>query len=140
MIFPENYYRIKSGFWYLGLPFYKAYQFVFNYDSKTIGVYDLSNEIIQKMKENSDININNQKNKIRFKRIILEIMFGSILILIAYYMRKKINEQRKKRANELIDNYEYYSNSKKDINDINNEISDNKNIKKNLEMTYSLGI
>ena len=90
--------------------------------------------------ENKDININKQKKKIRFKRTILEIIFGFILVFSAYFIGKTINEQRKKRANELTDDYEYYSNPKKDINDINNEISDNKNIKGNLEMTSSIGI
>lgn len=137
VIFPENYYRVKSSFWYLGLPFYQAYQMVFNFDSKTIGVYEQQKKI---KTENKDININKQKKKIRFKRTILEIIFGFILVFSAYFIGKTINEQRKKRANELTDDYEYYSNPKKDINDINNEISDNKNTKGNLEMTSSIGI
>ena len=58
-------------------------------------------------------------------------MFGICLVIIAYFIGKKINEQRKKRANELQDDYEYYLNNK---NDINEKVGNNKNTKTNLEM------
>ena len=38
----------------------------------------------------------------------IEIIIGILLVLIAYFVGKKINEQRKKRANELTDNYDKY--------------------------------
>ena len=142
VIFPENYYNVKHSFWYLGLPFYKAYQFVFNFDSKTIGVYYQQlkiNKDIEK-KENEKITINKETKNSRYKRTLLEILFGIFLVVIAYIIGKKINEQRKKRANELIDDYEYYSNSKKDINDSKNDSSDIKNNKGNFEMSSSIGI
>ena len=104
VIFPDNIDGLLHSFWYLGLPFYKAYQFVFNFDSKTIGVYEQSPEA------NKDIEEKNEGNKKKFKisRTLLEIIFGILLILIAFFIGKKINEQRKKRANELNDDYEYY--------------------------------
>ena len=58
-------------------------------------------------------------------------MFGICLVIIAYFIGKKINEQRKKRANELQDDYEYYLNNK---NDINEKVGNNENTKTNLEM------
>ena len=63
-------------------------------------------------------------------------MFGICLVIIAFFIGKKINEKRKKRANELQDDYEYYSNNKNDIND---KIEKNQNKKTNLEMTSALG-
>ena len=143
VIFPENNNNIKHNF-YLGIPFYKAYQFVFNFDSKTIGVYEQTieeNKGIKEEKERDKAKINKEKKRIKYKRTLLEIIFGFLLVLIAYFIGKKINEQRKKRANELIDDYEYYSNPKKDTNDINNDSNNNK--KKNtgnLEMSSSIGI
>ena len=48
------------------------------------------------------------------------------MILVAFFIGKKINEQRKKRANELKDdNYEYILDNNKDEN---NEILDLKNL------------
>ena len=136
VIFPENYYNVKHSYWYLGIPFYNAYQLVFNYDSKTIGLYLSKNDIgvINKdeNKTNKIANGENEKNKNRnIVRTLLEILFGICLVIIAYFIGKKINEQRKKRANELQDDYEYYLNNK---NDINEKVGNNKNTKTNLEM------
>ena len=145
VIFPDNYYNINHSYWYLGIPFYKAYQLVFNYDSKTIGVY-LSKKEQRVINEdnngenNKTSNIEsdgNEKNKSRnVMRILLEILFGICLVIIAYFIGKKINEQRKKRANELQDDYEYCLNNKNDINDKNGK---DKNTKTNLEMTSAFG-
>ena len=141
VIFPENYYNVKHSYWYLGIPFYNAYQLVFNYDSKTIGLYLSKNDIgvINKdeNKTNKIANGENEKNKNRnIVRTLLEILFGICLVIIAYFIGKKINEQRKKRANELQDDYEYYLNNKNDIND---KIGKDKNTKTNLEMTSAFG-
>ena len=38
VIFPEE--KYSNNNWYLGLPFIKRYQFIFNYDLKTIGFYN----------------------------------------------------------------------------------------------------
>ena len=145
VIFPENYYRVEHSFWYLGLPFYKAYQLVFNYDSKTIGLYvsKNKNEVINENnnKTNNMINEGEENHKGRsIKRTILEIFFGICLVIVAYLIGKKINEQRKKRANELDDDYDYYSNNKKGVNDINEKDETNKNNKSNMEMSSTLVI
>ena len=144
VVFPENYYNVQHSFWYLGLPFYKAYQLVFNYDSKTIGLY-LSNKKDQvinedgKNKTNSMINEEKRNNR-SVKRTILEILFGICLVIVAYFIGKKINEQRKKRANELQDDYDYYTNYKIGINDINEKEENNENNKANLEMSSKFGV
>ena len=146
VVFPENFYRVKHSFWYLGLPFYKAYQLVFNYDSKTIGLY-VSTNMVKVVNENNKTDINNDIAKINEKsnkrsviRTILEIFFGLCLIVVAFFIGKKINEQRKKRANELEDDYDYYSNKTKSVNDINEKEENNKNIKNNVEMSSAFGV
>ena len=110
VIFPEEKYQNNN--WYLGLPFLKRYQFIFNYNSKTIGFYienskekNKTNEIENKKKGNL---LNNSHI-----RIIIEIAVGIILIGLifgAFFIGKRINNQRKKRANELSDdNFDYFS-------------------------------
>jgi hypothetical protein len=125
VIFPENFWKVKSSFWYLGLPFYKAYQFVFDFHSKTISTYE--KPIIHAMLDNDTITDetynNSEKKGFNFTRTLLEIIFGIFLVLIAYFIGKKINEQRKKRANELADDYEYHPEN--DTNDINNNPNNN---------------
>ena len=139
IIFPDNYYNVKHSFWYLGIPFYKAYQPTFNFDSKTIGFY-----ISKNMNNENDANkkiINNEEEtgqKRSVKRTLLEIFFGICLVIVAYFIGKKINEQRKKRANELEDDYDYYTNKKTNLNDINENNSPNNNTEGNLEMTSAL--
>ena len=118
VIFPKKSEHLTIEKWYLGLPFLRQYQFVYNYDSKTIGFYN-PNAMKNKRSnitntEPSKININLHQYSAR--KIILEILVISILLVIAYLIGKKINEHRKKRANELKDdNYEYFSS---DINAI----------------------
>ena len=60
-------------------------------------------------------------------RIILEVIIGLLLVVIAYFIGKKINEQRKKRANELNDNYEYTSGEENNINGAEDNLIQNNN-------------
>ena len=125
VIFPENFWKVKSSCWYLGLPFYKAYQLVFDFHSKTISTYEkpVINAIIDNDTIIDDPDSNSEKKGFNFTRTLLEIIFGIILVLIAYFIGKKINEQRKKRANELADDYDYHTEN--DTNDINNSQNNN---------------
>ena len=145
--FPEN----KNESFYipcfLGLPFYQKYRLVFNFDSKTIGFYnhylddnnyldDENNEINENYKnDKSNLNVN------KYKRIIIEVIICIFLILVAYFIGKKINEQRKKRANELNDdNYEYILQNNKDINKNNLDFDNMKMKGKNKLMEMSSNI
>ena len=144
VIFPENSYHTIHSSWYLGIPFYKAHQLVFNYDSKTIGLY-LSKDQMKVINENNNNNSNEMNEKEEGSKrnvvwIILEILFGLCLVVIAFFIGKKINEQRKKRANELDDDYDYYSNKKNIINDINEKDENPKIDKSNVEMASTFGI
>ena len=109
VLFPEE--KLSNNNWYLGLPFLKRYQFIFNYDSKTIGFYNDKMELKNKTKSDKDENF--------FKshlRLFMEIGIGILLIgliYIAYIIGQKINTKRKKRANELDDDsFEYFSKDK----------------------------
>ena len=101
MIINKIYY---IDYWYLGTVFLKKYPFLFDYDKKTISFINIYNNT-------NNINKNNVvewKNKFItffnfFKNI--SIIFG---IIIGIIIGKKIwDKKRKKRANELFDNYQY---------------------------------
>ena len=136
--FPENKDEILYIPCFLGLPFYQKFRLVFNFDSKTIGFYnnyldiDIEEEDdINKNQNNTDTN-SNKSNTNNYLRIIIEIFVCLVLIIIAFFIGKKINEQRKKRANELSDNnYEYICENNKNENnkesDVNNEKGENNN-------------
>ena len=92
--------------WKIGKPFLRKYQLTFDIDSKSVIFYD------QSIKPSKQNNNNNSDNKILI--IVLTSVGGLIiicgLIFGAYYLGKKINSSRKKRANELSDDdYEYFS-------------------------------
>ena len=61
VIFQEE--KYSNNNWYLGLPFIKRYQFIFNYDSKTIGFYN--ENIKEKNKTNDETNEDGNSNKKR---------------------------------------------------------------------------
>ena len=100
IIFPVT--TSKSWNWRLGLPFLKKYQFVLNYDSKTIGFY------IPKESEDNSKNDDKKEGNSNFVIYICLSLIFCIFIVIAYFLGKKLNEKKKKRANELKDDdYEY---------------------------------
>lgn len=121
MIFSKNE-RINN--WRLGEIFLKKYYFTFNHDSKQIGFYNKN--IYKGTNDNSQNNINNEKEKFNYGTIFLVI--GIILLILeiifAIYCcgKKGCEKNRRKRANELTDdNYDYLS----DNNEKNKIINDN---------------
>ena len=144
IIFPKDVKDNNKNIWYLGEPFYKRYPFTINLDAKTIGFYldkkdinkkaNISQGIIKDNYESNNINNSGVKN-ILIK--IGEILIGIGLLFLAYYIGMKVKEGRKKRANELKDDfYEYISDDKKDINVIEKEL----NNKQNIELNSKLGL
>ena len=90
-----------------------------------------------------DMKINTKLKGYSIKRIIFEILICAILIVVAFVIGKKLNNARKKKANELKDdNYEYFSsdiNSNIKANDIKSnykEIESNSN--KLMEMSSKI--
>ena len=124
--------KLNSGVWRLGKPFFMKYTFVYNGDAKTIGFYLKKNNI---KNENKKRNWNIELNIIKIIVIfVLFFIFISLVVVIAYNFGKKFNLIRKKKANELNDDYDYdslvYFNSSKNINNKNNK----KEIKQQLEL------
>ena len=101
-------YDIK--YFVLGKIFLKNHLFTFNQDSKTIGFY---NTFLEKEKVNG--------NNINIYLIILGILLIIICCVLGFFLSKKIYEQtRKRRVNEIIEQYEYNSFEKNNINYENN--------------------
>ena len=126
IIFEKN---NKNRIWKLGEPFISKYKFVFNQEQKTIGFY---NPLLEKILNSDDDNNNKEQNlnntymnnnnyKIQnifnYLKNILIILVSIVLII---YIIRKIFFKRKLRANELVDNYEYLSNTNSNDKILNN--------------------
>ena len=112
IIFPNNQtdtkYKIEE--WYMGLPFLKKYQFILNFDSHTIGFYRTKNFEEEEKKWDEQNTENDRGSKIWI--YILQIVIVIILVGVAFYIGMILKKQRKKRANELKDDYEYIEDNK----------------------------
>ena len=91
--------QLYNDIWILGKPFFKKYNLIFEYDSKQIGLYT------QTFNEN---NTKNQNNFI-YILIIIGLIIIIILLIIVLYKCYMILP-RKKRANEMNDDFEYIEN------------------------------
>ena len=83
--------------WLFGEAFLKKYEFVFNQDSKKIGIY-----VGKKIEENNSWF---SENKWYIILIIVLIILVVCLVLISYQYLQII--RRRKKANELTDDYDY---------------------------------
>ena len=103
--------------WRVGKIFMRKYPFIFDYDQKTISIVNFNkndtapNEPTNKDKKDNNIDNNNKNNNdnifLDFK-IYIVIFLLIIAVIIGVFIGKKIwQKQRKMRANELDDNYEY---------------------------------
>ena len=105
--------------WKLGIPFFKKYKLIFNADSREISYYEKFKPINKEGNNNININPVNNDNNDNIKEnsnpklyLILEIG-GAILLLIIVFVlgflchKNIIKIPRKKKANELVDDYEY---------------------------------
>ena len=102
--------------WDLGKPFIKKYQFEFDFENKKIGYYKLQNSVNDKNKEN------NKKNDKTVKNIFISIgaiILSAMLIILGINIGKNYFKLRKKRANELDDDFDYQEN--KEVSPIINE-------------------
>ena len=104
--------RDNSDIWELGTIFLRKFQFVFNENSQSIGIYKYyegdDKDDKDKRGDNPD---NDNSNIMKIVLIIsLSVIFAVLLILTGMFIQKKIcNKDRKKRANELKDNFVYES-------------------------------
>jgi hypothetical protein len=103
----------ENNIWLFGKPFSLKYQFVFNPDSKQIGIYN-PDYIPEETGQNSI------KKKVWLVLII--ILLCLIFTVLGVIIGKKLyGMRRKQKANELVDDFEYLSASeiKKGINQEN---------------------
>ena len=117
----------------LGKPFSLKYQFVFDQDSKKIGLYK---------NVHKKIYINNKDKKYhqdKITKIFIIIAFSLCLIFLGFYLGKKIYQiKRKLRANEMDDNYEYINENNNDDN-TKNLINNNKSNKNQRNSSIEMG-
>jgi hypothetical protein len=119
-----------NNIWKLGEPFFSHFQFTFNQDQKTVGFYDSrlekipNDEYIKSIEQSQQTNTQKTGgNKVLY--IILIIIGVIVLVVLAYFFGKKLNESRKKRANELRDDdFDYTADKKGNANTNDDVIND----------------
>ena len=88
--------------WIIGYPFFKKFEFVFQPEGKLIGTY---------FDYPKNKNTSNNNNGLNTSMILLICFVGILLIIIfvlVYFLYKLITKKfKKKRANELDDNFDY---------------------------------
>ena len=116
------YYKVLFGslnnkYWYLGKPMSLKYKFIFNPETKQIGFY---NKYYTNKEKNSSKN-NNTSLIIKISVIIVLICF---FIFLGIRLGKMIyGMKRKKRANELVDDFDYLYDDNKAKKDNNEDLA-----------------
>lgn len=124
-------FKNKTSDWSFGEIFLRKYTSSYNYDSKTISFYkkqvddinsktdihpdpDDSDEYITDTPsdDSSDIAPNDNNYTGKIVRIIIEVIMGVIIVVVVTILIIRFRKSRKKRANELKDEYEYVSDEK----------------------------
>jgi len=99
--------------WIFGKIFMKKYPISFDLNNKIIQIYNNYNKKESESDTNNGNNINDDKVNLSGKFITLMILIVLILICffsaLFYFIGKNINKLRKKKANELNDEYDYTS-------------------------------
>ena len=100
-----------DNIWKLGEPFFSHFQFTFDQDKKMVSFY---NPVMPKISNEDYLKQIRDKNKTNDgdKTTLIIIIIASILTIIifsvgGYFIGKKLNEIRKRRANELKDDFDY---------------------------------
>ena len=86
---------LKKKTWLLGEPFLKKYPFTFNQDKKKIGFYKIIH--------------NNNKFSFHYTWFIIISLIVVCFLLLFLLIKNIMNKPRKIRANELEDNYDYFT-------------------------------
>ena len=116
LIFLVVFHRYNYYNWDLGVPFLRKYQFVFDFENKQIGYYydryrkEKNNE--NERSNDDKINNGNKNLKKYFGYISIILVLSCLLIALGFILGKKVYNIRKKRANELDDDYEYKEDKK----------------------------
>jgi len=100
-----------------GKNFLKKYQFIYNYESVKIGFMDFSRKSESQEQEDENQRQKEEQKSFEIKQLIWIFILLVLLIgiVIGVFVGKKIwDKARKKRANELLDDYDYESENKKE--------------------------
>ena len=131
LIFFHNKKTTENKNWVLGIPFFKKYKMIFDYENKRIGYY-LETKIY-KLDNKKETFISNNLFTILFVIIFIVIIF----IFGMKFQKKIMKIPRKNKVNELDELYEYSSSPK--INANNKDINQNrKNFNKNVELAIKI--
>ena len=116
-IFLVFFWDYGMNYFSLGKIFLRKYLFTFNIDSKSIGFYNVKLENEFNEKEN---------NSLSFIYKLIGIFIILIIGIFGFFFAKKLYEQnRKRRLNEINEQYEYKSH---DINNINYDNNEDKKV------------
>ena len=98
-------------YWSFGIPFLKKYQFDYDFGNKKVGYYHIE------IKANNET-IKNETNIFKYISLVfLIIILAGILVVLGIYLGKNYFSIRKKRANELDDDFDYKE-KKEDSNNL----------------------
>ena len=129
ILFLVVYNSYGQNIWHFGKIFMKKYPFVFDYDKKTISFVNIYN--INKSDNDQDnapeMGGNEYSFKDYFKIIIIIILIILCIIVGVFIGRMLWYKNRKKRANELEDDYEYSDDKTNNKNEILNQNKENEN-------------
>ena len=134
----------NSQEWTIGEQFIKKHTFSFNIDRKSILFYN-EKQFNDKFEEIDILDGINEYDKLEKKDnknifIIILIVAAICFSILSFYLGIKIRERRKKRANELRDEYEYVSEretnnmSINSTNNYKNSVSKNEKTFKEIEL------
>jgi len=103
----------ENNIWELGEPFFyktRNNPIIFDQDNKKIGFYNLNLPKISNEEYNNNKKSKDEEKNLNSFILYLGIGIGIIiLVVLTFYLGKFFNEKRKKRANELNDDYDYSS-------------------------------
>lgn len=145
VIFDSDEENRNSQEWTIGEQFIKKHTFSFNIDRKSILFYN-EKQFNDKFEENdifegaNEIDILSKRDNKNIFIIIILIVGAICFSILSFYLGIKIRERRKKRANELRDEYEYISEGETNNISINstknykNRISKNEKSIKEIEL------
>ena len=106
IIFKQQIGKNEQTKWFLGQPFYKKFKFTIDLEQNWVGFYNPEKQILEK-----DENKNPGGNDNNIKAIIIIVflvIFAIGLSIGMFFLGRKLKNDRKKRANELMDdNYDY---------------------------------
>ena len=125
IVFPVT--KIETNRWIIGKIFFRKYAVIFGPSSRLIGFCIIPNKgIIDEEKEKEDIekNININRNPFSNNMYlnIFIIIIAVLFTLLGLYIGKRLFFSRKKKINELVDDYYQYDSEddksvKKDVNE-----------------------